>query len=141
MRRIIAALGLIVLTLAPALGQTVSPADQSTVQGVISDQLQAFRADDGPLAYGFAAPVIKQIFPSPDVFMDMVKRGYQPVYRPQSFRFGQVEPDSAGHLIQHVTILGPDGFTYDAIYTMERQPDGSWQISGCRLVKDPGLST
>ena len=37
-------------------------------------------------------------------------------------------------------ILGPDGQNYEAVYTMERQPDGTWRINGCYLVKKPGLS-
>ena len=94
---------------------------------VITGQIEAFRADDGARAYGYAAPMIKQIFPNPDVFMDMVRQGYQPVYRPQSFSFGEAGFSASGRPIQRVTVVGPDGITYEAIYTMERQPDGSWQ--------------
>jgi Domain of unknown function (DUF4864) len=68
-----------------------------------------------------------------------VRKGYPQVYRPQSFRFGVAGPDAAGRPTQRVTIVGPDGQTYEAIYTMERQPDGAWQINGCMLVKAPGL--
>ena len=32
-------------------------------------------------------------------------------------------------------VVGPDGHAYMAYYTMERQPDGSWRISGCHLVE------
>jgi hypothetical protein len=83
--------------------------------------------------------MIKQIFPNPDVFMNMVRQGYQPVYRPQSFKFGQAGLSASGRPIQRVTVVGPDGITYEAIYTMERQPDGSWQINGCAIVRAPDL--
>ena len=36
---------------------------------------------------------------------------------------------ASGRPIQRVTIVGPDGLNYEAIYTMERQPDGTWQIN------------
>lgn len=32
-----------------------------------------------------------------------------------------------------------DGKRYEALYTMERQPDGAWKIAGCVLIAIPGL--
>jgi hypothetical protein len=55
--------------------QAVSDADATEFQRIISGQIAAFNADDGPAAYAFAAPLIQQIFPAPDVFMAMVKKG------------------------------------------------------------------
>lgn len=140
MLRVFLAMIALAISIHAARAQAVSDADRQAFESVISAQIGAFRADDEPRAYGYAAPIIKQLFPTPERFMDMVKRGYQPVYRPQSYRFGKAEIDSAGRPIQRVMIVGPDGFSYEAIYTMERQPDGSWQISGCRLVKMPDYS-
>ena len=37
------------------------------------------------------------------------------------------------------TITGPDGKTYEALYSMERQADGTWRINGCTLLPAPGL--
>lgn len=118
--------------------QAVSDADAAEFQRIISGQIAAFNADDGPAAYAFAAPLIQQIFPTPDVFMAMVKKGYQPVYRQKTYAFSKVETDSAGRPNQFVDILDMNGKTWTAVYTMERQPDGSWKISGCMLVEAPG---
>ena len=96
--------------------------------------------DDEARAYSHAAPMIRQIFPDPDRFMGMVRQGYPPVYRPQTYSFGKAGLSASGRPIQRVTIVGPDGLTYEAIYTMERQPDGSWQINGCALVRSPDIS-
>ena len=76
-----------------ALAGEISRADQSAFQQIINDQIAAFNAHDGLRAYSHAAPVIKQLFPSPDIFMSMVKKGYEPVYRQKSFSFGQVLDD------------------------------------------------
>jgi hypothetical protein len=119
--------------------ESLSENDKSAFQSVITGQIDAFRVDDGARAYGYAAPMIKQIFPNPDVFMNMVRQGYQPVYRPQSYRFGPAGLSASGRPVQRVTVVGPDGITYEAIYTMERQPDGSWAISGCAIVRAPDL--
>ncbi len=132
---------MLLLLIAPAAGlaQTVSDADRTEFQRVISGQIEAFKADDGVKAYGFAAPNVQQVFPTVDIFMQMVKRGYQPVYRPQSFRFGETGDDPLGRPSQKVTLIGPDGKTYEALYSMERQPDGTWLIQGCTILEIPGL--
>ncbi len=108
-------------------------------QRVITQQLEAFRSDDGALAYSFAAPNVRQIFPTPETFMAMVKRGYLPVYRAQAYRFGEARSDAQGRPGQRVFLTGPDGKTYEAQYTLELQPDGTWQITGCTLLEIPGL--
>lgn len=139
--RLIMCLIAVFLTFAlPARAETLSPQDEADFRAIISDQIAAFRADDGPRAYSHAAPMIRQIFPDPDRFMGMVKQGYPPVYRPQSYSFGNAGFSASGRPIQRVTIVGPDGLTYEAIYTMERQPDGTWQINGCALVRSPDIS-
>ncbi len=122
-----------------AAAETISPNDKTEFQRIITGQITAFRADDGPAAYDFAAPVIKNFFPSPEIFMQMVKQGYPQVYRPQSYNFAETLLDPTGRPTQNVTIIGPDGKTYTAIYTMEKQPTGAWRIAGCAVVEIPGV--
>ena len=133
-RALIRVLAILVL-LAPALA---AAGDEADYQKVINDQLQAFRADDGATAYSFAAPSIKMIFPTPDVFMNMVRNGYPQVYRPRSYKFAEITSDPSGRPLQHVTIVDGNGKIWTAIYTMERQADGSWKIAGCSIVEAPG---
>ena len=139
--RLIMCLLAVFLTFAlPARADSLSPQDEADFRAVITDQITAFQADDVARAYSHAAPMIRQVFPDPDRFMAMVKQGYQPVYRPQSYSFGKAGFSASGRPIQRVTIVGPDGLNYEAIYTMERQPDGTWQINGCALVKAKDVS-
>ena len=122
-----------------ALAQSVSETEKTEFQRIITAQISAFRADDGPAAYSFAAPVVRKIFPTPEIFMSMVKRGYPQVYRPQSFNFTEALIDPMGRPAQKMLVVGPDGKTYEALYSMEKQPDGTWRISGCTLLEIPGL--
>jgi Domain of unknown function (DUF4864) len=114
-----------------------SDADRAAVQGTIDQQLKAFLADDGATAYSFAAPSIKQMFPTVDSFMDMVRQGYQPVYRPRSYSFKELK-EEPGQIEQYVDIVDGDGAFWTARYTLQQQPDGSWKIAACSLVKKPG---
>lgn len=139
MRRFIFLLLAIFLFGQQASAQSLSDADRTAFQGIITGQIEAFRADDGETAYGFAAPMIRRIFPNPEMFMGMVRKSYQPVYRPQSYKFGDAGFSASGRPIQRLMLVGPDGLTYEAIYTFEQQPDGTWQINGCAIVRAPEL--
>lgn len=122
-----------------SLADSISATDKAEFQRVITAQITAFRADDGPAAYDFAAPVVRNIFPTPEIFMAMVKQGYPQVYRPQSFNFTEALIDPMGRPAQKMTVVGSDGKSYTALYSMEKQPDGTWRISGCTLLEIPGL--
>ncbi|MBM3548105.1 MAG: DUF4864 domain-containing protein [Alphaproteobacteria bacterium] len=126
-----------VLIAAPAVAQTRSnlpAAERNAIQTVIESQLGAFRADDGERAFSYAAPNIRGIFRTADNFMTMVRRGYQPVYRPREVRFGDLVTVEAA-LVQKVYVTGPDGSRHLALYVMEQQADGRWLINGCMLAE------
>ncbi len=122
-----------------AFAQSISETEKTEFQRIITAQISAFRADDGPTAYSFAAPVVRNVFPTPEIFMSMVKRGYPQVYRPQAFNFTEALIDPLGRPAQKMLVVGSDGKTYEALYSMEKQPDGTWRISGCTLLEIPGL--
>jgi hypothetical protein len=120
----------------PAASQDAPPAEAQAIHDVIQSQLDAFQRDDAATAYSFAAPSIKQMFTTPEIFMEMVKTGYQPVYRPREVEFRDLKVEN-GALLQDVFLVGPDGQPVIARYSMEKQPDGNWRINGCWFVKAP----
>jgi hypothetical protein len=123
----------------PVRAQAIDATDAQAIEQVIDSQLKAFAADNGAEAYGFAAPIVRQIFPDPGTFMAMVKRGYLPVYRNKSYDFGESFVDGQGRPSQRVLITGLDGKRHEAVYTMEKQADGSWKIAGCYLLEVPSV--
>jgi hypothetical protein len=126
----------VVLFFAVVLG-LAAPAradDVSTAQGVIQAQEQAFSRDDAAAAYSHAAPEIKQLFPQADIFLQMVQQAYPPVYRHKSFEFGEARA-AQGRIAQRVHIVDDNGEAWEAMYTLEQQPDGSLKITGCSLLK------
>jgi hypothetical protein len=108
--------------------------DITAAQRVIRSQEQAFGRDDAQAAWSYAAPAIKGIFHEADTFMAMVQRGYAPVYRHRSFEFGEARVES-GVIAQRVHIIDANGEAWEALYTLEQQPDGSLKITGCSLLK------
>ena len=108
--------------------------DIAAAQTVIRSQVEALGRDDAAAAYAFAAPAIQGMFPQADIFMDMVRQSYAPVYRHKSFEFGEARV-SNGQIAQRVRIIDADGVPWEALYTLEEQPDGSVKISGCALLK------
>jgi hypothetical protein len=115
---------------APALAAD----DIATAQGVINSQAEAFSRDDAKTAYSYAAPAIREMFPQADIFMFMVQNSYAPVYRHKSFEFGEARL-ADDKVAQRVHIVDANGEAWEALYTLERQADGSLKIIGCVLLK------
>ena len=109
-------------------------AAQTTAQAIINSQVEAFGRDDAVTAYSYAAPAIQSMFPQADIFLSMVQRSYAPVYRHKSFEFGEA-PVADGKIAQRVHIIDADGEAWEALYTLEQQPDGSLKIIGCLLIR------
>ena len=116
-------------------------AEIKAAQGTIEAQLKAFQVGDGALAYSYAAPTIQRIFPTADIFMGMVESAYQPVRNPRNYAFGKVQEMGANSIVQQVLITGADGKEYEAVYTLELQPDGIYRITGVSLRASNSLST
>jgi hypothetical protein len=106
----------------------------AAAQNVIRSQEQALGHDDAATAYSHAAPAIRQLFPQADLFMAMVQKAYTPVYRHKSFEFGEAQAEGSS-VAQRVHIIDADGNAWEALYTLEQQPDGSFKITGCSLLK------
>jgi len=124
------------LVISVPLACAAEPVD--TAQSIIQSQIEAFLNDDAETAYSFASPQIKGKFPDKNIFFDMVKRGYAPVYRPGNFAFGRskVEGDT---VVQEVLISGPDGKDWTALYFLVKQPDGTYKINGVQMLQQaPG---
>jgi hypothetical protein len=105
---------------------------------VIDDQIAAFRRLDALAAWRHVAPGLRRKFGTPDAFLRMVVLGYRSVANPRSYTFGPLVPLDGGEWGQWLEIVGPDGERVEALYLLERQPDGSWRTSGCLLL-GPGL--
>lgn len=133
---------ILVLFTAPALAQqklNLPPPDRVAIRTTIESQMAAFRRDDGAAAFAFATPSIQAMFGTPENFLEMVRRGYAPVYRPRSVEFAEIVGD-ADHPVQLVHLVGPDGEAVIAAYEMARGASG-WKINGCVLLRAPGRAT
>jgi hypothetical protein len=123
-----------------ARAETLSDSDAGQIRGIIGQQLQAFQVDDGNRAFSFASPVLQEKFGDPGTFMEMVRGGYDPVYRPSEVEFRALVLQ--GHVpVQDVLFVDRNGKAWLAHYSMTRMDDGSWRISGVWLEELPDLST
>jgi hypothetical protein len=108
--------------------------DVAAAQGVIRSQAEAFSRDDAATAYSYAAPAIHDMYPRADIFMTMVQRSFAPVYRHKGFEFGETRVEGSW-IAQRVHIVDANGEAWEALYTLEAQPDGTFKITGCSLLK------
>lgn len=118
----------------------LSEGDRAAIREVIRRQLDAFRREDGQAAFSYASPEIQRQFGTPEAFMRMVKHGYPHVYEAREADFRELAM-AGGQPTQAVLVVGADGSTAMALYRMERQPDGSWRIDGCFLIRTEESAT
>lgn len=121
----------------PGYAQTLPAADAAQVRSVVQSQLAAFAKDDAEKAFSFAAPNIRKTFGSAATFMAMVQRSYPVVYRPVSSAFLTVQ-GSGNQAIQRVQMQDAQGDAYLATYTLERQKNKTWRITGCQVIENKG---
>lgn len=123
--------------------QDVPPQDRAAIQAIILAQIEAYKKDDAVRAFSFASPGIRQVFQTPERFIEMVRSGYAQIYRPLKVEFGPASRSlgTLQQIRQVVNLVGLDGKKAVAYYLMERQADGSWKIGGVQLELIPDDQT
>ena len=115
----------------------LTPADEINVRAVVEGQLAALAKDDAVKAFSFAAPNVRETVGTATRFLAMVRNSYPMIYRPASTAF--LKPE--GHddqVIQRVQMLDAGGNAWLAIYSLQRQKDKAWRITGCKVVANKG---
>lgn len=135
MRILTRILGAAVVTLALAgNGYADEPDGAQAARAVIQSQLDAFGEKSVETAYGFAAPNVQRIFPSPEVFGRMVRNGYPMVWNPSDVDFLEAVP-LGPNIVQRLRVVDQAGVPYIAEYMMV-EIDGEWRIAGVEIKKD-----
>jgi Domain of unknown function (DUF4864) len=123
-----------------ALAQPITLAEEKNVREVIQGQLAAFAADDAEKAFSYAAPNIRSAFASATRFMAMVRGQYAVVYRPASVAFLKLEgltaPNESAEVVQRVQMTDANGAPWLAVYSLQRQKNKQWQITGCIVTSN-----
>src|SRR5271165_5497561 len=122
---------------AAALWAVAASAEDLTAnrsRAIVERQFEAFARDDAEAAYALADPTIKEIFVDADHFMAMVRDRYAPVYRHRSVEFGDFA-EHGDEATLKATLVDNDNVVWTALYSLRREPNGDWLISGCVLVK------
>lgn len=132
-------LGVLALLTVSSLAQAaaLSPADEKAVRVVVQAQLTAFARDDADKAFSFAAPNVREAVGSASSFLAMVRRSYPVVYRPASLAFLKPEGQD-DQAVQRVQMLDASGESWLAVYSLQRQKNKSWRITGCAVLANKG---
>lgn len=120
--------------------KALTPELQIEAQTIIGGQITAFRTRDHDKAFGYAAPTIKKMFANTDRFIGMVKNGYGAIYGARNWNFGRGK-SFGDTMVQEVLLVGPQGRNWIALYTLNKQSDGSWKIAGVQMKEGDGQST
>lgn len=131
MNRVISLACFLVVLWLPCTGnaQAVVP----EINGVIQQQLEAFRKNDFKTAYGFAHSGIKGQFALPD-FERMVRGGFPQMLQPGAVGFGETRKEGGNAAVQ-VILTGEDGSRSAYLYLLEKE-EGEWRITGAVPLED-----
>jgi hypothetical protein len=121
------------------MADRVASADLKAVQLVINSQISALKSGDYLSAYSFAAPNVKQAFPSAKIFISMVESGYRPLYRHSSYVFGK-NTVSNGEVYQEIIVSDDTRKLWQFIYTLSRQQDQNWKVTNVMMYPYEGTS-
>ena len=113
-------------------------AQATDIEDVISDQIEAFQADDFEEAFTYASPNIRMLFRTPQNFGRMVTQGYPMVWRPAEVTFLELEELGSGYS-QKVQVVDAEGRVHILDYRMLQTTDG-WKINGVQLLESAGVS-
>ncbi len=122
---------------APATPHHSSDALKKELTAVIEGQLAAFRANDYPKAYTFAAAEIRSLFPVED-FEKMVRTNYAVIARSTHTEYGMAF-DTGEEAVVNVRIQNAEKKSVEYQYLLKKE-DAGWKISGVSEVKAEGLS-
>ena len=134
------------LSWTPARAAPLSAADETSVRAVVEGQLAALASDDAGKAFSFAAPNVRESIGTAARFMAMMRAHYPAIYRPASTAFIRPEAfgepgDQGDQAMQRVHLLDSEGNAWMAIYSLQRQRDKTWRITGCRVLPDKNRMT
>jgi len=121
----------------PASARGLSPKEQKQIIEVVQAQLTAFSQDDAATAFSFAAPNIRHLVGTAENFLEMVRTQYGIVYRPSSTTFMQPNGE-VGEAVLKVQMTDEDGDTWIATYTLQKQKNKTWKITGCAVAEATG---
>jgi hypothetical protein len=110
-----------------------SASDWREIRRLITAQREALIAGQGDHAASFATAPIRRQFLDGAGFLRMVREGYAPLItaRYTEFLEGAV---IEGTTVQPLRLVLPDDSVLVALYSVDRQKDGSWRIAGCVIA-------
>ena len=130
----LAAVGMACWLGAAAAAQTApTTAEWQAIQQVIAAQRTAIIAGEAEKAFSYASPGIQQQFGDAASFLAMVDAAYAEL---ESARYVEFLEGAVidGIVVQPLRLIDADNTVRVALYTMEKQANGEWRISSCRIA-------
>ena len=131
--RLTAGLAAAFMLLAPMASWALTALEEQGVRAVVEAQLAALARDDAATAFSLAAPNVRASVGTASRFMDMVRKSYPAIYRPTSTAFLKPE-EHHGQVIQRLQLMDDNGNAWLALYSVQRQKDKTWRITGCQVI-------
>lgn len=117
----------------------VSNADAMAIQAAVRSQIDALSDNDAVGAFQFTTLDRRTEIGSPDKFLSLIKKHYQPLYQHQLVLYSRPEVVN-GETFQAVRLTDRNGHVWLAVFRMEPEPGGLWKIDSCYLLETKKIS-
>lgn len=124
---------------AEAAQEALTTADTIAIRDVVRAQLNAFAADDAAAAFELATMEKQLLIGSPDIFLQLIRERYEPIYRNKILIFDDPEVVH-GLTVQRVRVTDSYSRVWVAIFWMQQDEQANWKIDGCHLVETTNIS-
>jgi hypothetical protein len=122
-----------------ACAENVAAADARLIRMVVQSQLKALSENDAIRAFALATPEARSEIGSPENLLRIVKEKFDPLYHCRLAIFMKAESED-GDVTQTVRITDDEDHVWLAVYDMELESDGSWEIGGWELLETDTIS-
>ena len=117
--------------------QPAPPAVGTLAREVVSGQIAALKAGDGPKAWSYQSRSLRQNFGSPALFMQVIASQYPEFAHPGHVQYGPVRMDKSGRQVRALILLeGEDGRQVQAVYQLVRE-GGEFKVARVEPLSGP----
>lgn len=122
-----------------ALVDGVRNVDAIAIQAAVRSQIDALSENDAAGAFRFATLDSQARIGSPENFLKLIKKHYQPLHQHQLVLYARPQV-VGGETFEAVRVTDRNSHVWLAVFRMEPAPGGLWKIDACYLLATKKIS-
>lgn len=124
---------------AGAMARVLTARDKQEIEFIVHSHVAAMTSGDAGIVYFLASPELKRKFPNPLVFFRFVAQVNKPLTTAKAIQIGNLDGSDALKPVQVAVVRDKKGTLWSVHWTLQRDAEGTWRISNCRIFLAHGV--